>query len=89
VHFQGESLRHHRAAVVEEARHAHDPTARISAASAATAATLTDFTLVPSPSGCNGDRGLAVTGQSDGKVVVVGTQENSNTGSPTPLIVQN
>jgi hypothetical protein len=33
VRFQGESLRHHRAAVVEEARHAHYPTARMAAAS--------------------------------------------------------
>jgi hypothetical protein len=137
VHVRAERLRHHRAAVVENARHAHQAPAGISAAAAplaavqglqvvpspqisgqldATAAisandiwavgagnfstisgtaTLiehrdgTSWTIVSSPDpGTATDALFAVAALGDGTVVVVGTQEDSNTGVPTPLILQ-
>jgi hypothetical protein len=49
LHSHAEPLRHHRAAFVEEARHARHAPARISAAAATPAATSTNFNVVPSP----------------------------------------
>jgi hypothetical protein len=53
VHVHAEPLRHHRAAVVEQARHAHHAPAGISAAAAAPA-TMTGFHVVPSPAAPDG-----------------------------------
>ena len=50
----------------------------------------TSWTIISSPDPGTATNALyAVTALSDGTVVAVGTQENSNTGNPTPLIVQN
>jgi len=50
----------------------------------------TSWTIISSPDPGTATNALfAVTALSDGTVVAVGTQENNNTGVPTPLIVQN
>ena len=49
VHVHAEPLHHHHAAVVENARHVHHRSARVSAAAATPAATSTSFSVVPSP----------------------------------------
>jgi hypothetical protein len=49
----------------------------------------TSWTIVSSPDpGTSSNSLYAVTALSDGTVVAVGTQEDTNTGNPTPLIVQ-
>jgi hypothetical protein len=55
VHVHAEPLRHHRAAVVEHARHPHHAATRISAAAAeVSAAATTGFHVVPSPAAPDG-----------------------------------
>jgi hypothetical protein len=49
VHVHGEPLRHHRAAVVEHARHAHQASSRVSAAAATPDAATTGFSVAASP----------------------------------------
>jgi len=50
----------------------------------------TSWTIISSPNPGTASNSLfGVTALSDGTVVAVGTQVNSNTGNPTPLIVQN
>jgi hypothetical protein len=50
----------------------------------------TSWTIISSPDPGTATNSLfGVTALSDGTVVAVGTQEDSNTGNPTPLIVQN
>jgi hypothetical protein len=52
IHFHAEPLHHHRAAVVENGRHAHHKSAR-NPAVAATPAATTGFSVVPSPAAPN------------------------------------
>jgi hypothetical protein len=50
----------------------------------------TSWAIISSPDpGTASNSLIGVTALSDGTVVAVGTQEDSNTGNPTPLILQN
>jgi hypothetical protein len=70
MHVHAEPLRHHRAAVGEKARHTHHAPTRTSAA-AATPATSTSFSVVPSPSAPNGNL-LVTAAIADNDIWLVG-----------------
>jgi hypothetical protein len=69
VHFHTGPLRHHHAAIVEKARHAHHATARISAAAAPLAA-VQGLQVVPSPQFAGGL--LATVAIADNDIWAVG-----------------
>ena len=71
AHFHAEPLHHHRAAVVEKARHAHPRVGGVSAA-AATPATSTNFSVVPSPS-VSGATLVATAAIADNDIWAVGS----------------
>jgi hypothetical protein len=73
LHSRAEPLRHHRADFVEKARHAQHAPTRISAA-AATPATSTGFSVVPSPAGPNGKL-VSIAAIADNDIWVVGTDD--------------
>jgi hypothetical protein len=84
VHVHAEPLRHHRAAVVEKARHAHLASAGICAAAATPAAT-TVFSVDPNPSVPNGTL-MAAAAIADNDIWAVGSGNFSTTSGTATLI---